>query len=364
MRLTDVIANIPGLAGVHAAREQNNADTARELQQVQGVMTLQGILQKQQQQQQMLADRASLPPEDFARKYASPDALLKTQGQPYTLSPGSIRYDANGKQIASAPATPPRPLADNRPEIIRLQEFAEKFPEGHPAREQIAARIGILTSRPDKKDEGTWSEPYQIGGATVQKNSVTGQIRTAVARPPVTNINNNMPKLPSGYRWAADGQTLEPIEGGPATTIAGEAAGKMALAQSGIQGVQGARGIFLNEDGSVNRTAVFQANANVGDVNLAPGSQGRSARQQIRLAIEGALRLATGAAAPDSEVVRYESMFLPSIADTKDDVSRKMNMLEDFLKNTTKYISQGRVRPTGAPAAPASPAAWSIKRKP
>jgi hypothetical protein len=33
-----------------------------------------------------------------------------------------------------------------------------------------------------KAESGTWSEPYRLNGATVQKNSVTGEIKTAVAR--------------------------------------------------------------------------------------------------------------------------------------------------------------------------------------
>jgi len=41
-----------------------------------------------------------------------------------------------------------------------------------------------------KKDAGTWSEPYQLGGATVQKNTTTGQIRTAVSqRQPGVTVN-------------------------------------------------------------------------------------------------------------------------------------------------------------------------------
>ena len=35
-----------------------------------------------------------------------------------------------------------------------------------------------------RQDKGTWSEPYRLDGVLVQKNSVTGEIRTAVSRPP------------------------------------------------------------------------------------------------------------------------------------------------------------------------------------
>ena len=41
-----------------------------------------------------------------------------------------------------------------------------------------------------EKNEGAWGEPYQLGGAMVQKNAKTGEIRQAVSRPPVTNVIN------------------------------------------------------------------------------------------------------------------------------------------------------------------------------
>jgi len=40
------------------------------------------------------------------------------------------------------------------------------------------------------KEKTNWSEPFNMGGATVQRNLDTGEIRQAVARAPVTNINN------------------------------------------------------------------------------------------------------------------------------------------------------------------------------
>ncbi len=77
--------------------------------------------------------------------------------------------------------------------------------------EAIAAAKGLTPGTPEynefvvktldafltKPDKGTWSEPYKLGGATVQKNSVTGEIRTAVTREPVTKVtlDNNMPVL-------------------------------------------------------------------------------------------------------------------------------------------------------------------------
>lgn len=40
------------------------------------------------------------------------------------------------------------------------------------------------------KEKSNWSPPYNMAGATVQRNEETGEIRQAVGRAPVTNINN------------------------------------------------------------------------------------------------------------------------------------------------------------------------------
>ena len=60
-------------------------------------------------------------------------------------------------------------LNPNDPSIPEMQRFIDANIEGKP------------------KDQ--WTEPYQLGGATVQKNQSTGEIRTAVSCPPVTNVN-------------------------------------------------------------------------------------------------------------------------------------------------------------------------------
>ena len=41
-----------------------------------------------------------------------------------------------------------------------------------------------------QKDEGAWSEPYQLGGAMVHRNLKTGKVEQVVSRPPVTNVIN------------------------------------------------------------------------------------------------------------------------------------------------------------------------------
>lgn len=188
----------------------------------------------------------------------------------------------------------------------------------------------------------------------IDRETYEAAVAKATKDGPQTVVNVGQEKPPAGYRWAADGQSLEPIPGGPATQIAGEVAGKKALAEQGARAVKDARATFIDKDGKVDRTAIGTAMSNV------PTSKGRSARQQVRLAIEGALRLATGAAAPEPEVTRYENMFLPTIADSDDDVKRKLDTLEDFLTNTSKYIGRGKEAP--AKEGPKLPEGFKVLR--
>lgn len=48
-----------------------------------------------------------------------------------------------------------------------------------------------------------WSEPYNLNGATVQQNLVTGEVRQAVPRAPVgRSASTGSPELPPGFVWA------------------------------------------------------------------------------------------------------------------------------------------------------------------
>ncbi len=67
--------------------------------------------------------------------------------------------------------------------------------------------------------KGTWGPLKTINGVQTQQNSVTGEIRTAVTRPPRITVSTGEGggKSPTGYRWADAAKTqLEPIKGGPA----------------------------------------------------------------------------------------------------------------------------------------------------
>lgn len=78
--------------------------------------------------------------------------------------------------------------------------------------------------------EGTWSEPYNLGGAMVQKNEVTGQVRQAVNRPPQTHVYSppavtvtelQDPDNPNGT-IKIDARTMKVLGKGPKLTDTGK----------------------------------------------------------------------------------------------------------------------------------------------
>lgn len=72
----------------------------------------------------------------------------------------------------------------NLPPEVQAMMMLEKLPPESGAAKNIRAWLDTKA-----KGKGEWSDPYELGGATVQKNLATGEIRTAVSRPPVTRVS-------------------------------------------------------------------------------------------------------------------------------------------------------------------------------
>lgn len=82
--------------------------------------------------------------------------------------PGDVLFQ-DGKQVGAIPAKPTEHVIDGKIYASGPNGLVEV---GGPGAQQ-------------------WGEPYQLGGQTVQKNNVTGQIRQAVNLPPQTRVNVN-----------------------------------------------------------------------------------------------------------------------------------------------------------------------------
>ncbi len=147
-------------------------------------------------------------------------------------------------------------------------------------------------------------------------------------------------KPPKGYEWVVPGDTskgLKAIPGGPGAKLPGNQAGYLAMLEAARPGVESAKQFFLDPkfgQGPIN--ALGQA-TNSFDIGRA--------RRNIQYAIEGALRIATGAAAPQHEVDRFMGMYAPSVYDSLETRRQKLNALDGFMENATKYMLGGHSAP-------------------
>lgn len=149
----------------------------------------------------------------------------------------------------------------------------------------------------------------------------------------------SVPKPSGGFEFfrGEDGQlSARPIRGGPATRLPAETAGRVALARTALRNFGTIRSAFTGRNAF---SAGFAAN-----FATSRGAVGR-ARRDLRLGIEAALRAATGAAAPETEVERFLDQFEPKPIDTRETRAAKLNNLENFLRNLISDITQGRGGP-------------------
>ena len=73
-------------------------------------------------------------------------------------------------------------FAGEKPQLVEVYEGGKAVKKWMRPGEQTGVTVGEVAP----KEVSRWSEPYQMGGATVQRNIDTGEIRTAVSRPAPT----------------------------------------------------------------------------------------------------------------------------------------------------------------------------------
>lgn len=209
------LSNVPGLGGFLESEQLGQQQQMGQLQQMTAV---QGILAKQQamQEEQQLRGVLSQSGGDPAKAV---QALVQT-GTPTSLSLAAKLHSL-------------LPNPDGR--------FSEA---GNGI---LNTRTGQVNPNPHAKpaaDKGTWSEPYNMNGAMVQKNTLTGEIRTAVTRqpnisvrnePPVTPVTIADPDDPTGRNTIIiDGRTRKVLGKGPKMTQAGAIDAKAELSLTGL----------------------------------------------------------------------------------------------------------------------------------
>ena len=157
-------------------------------------------------------------------------------------------------------------------------------------------------------------------------------------------------KAPSGFEWINPNdhsQGLRAIPGGPATHMSVELSGKLALMDAAQQGITNTRETLLKPWGALGAgQALASAVPFVGDISAISGEIG-IAKRNVRAGIEAALRVMTGAAAPEQEVTRYMELFMPGVRDTKESAAQKLGLLDQFMNNAREMVTRGRTATPG-----------------
>lgn len=199
-------------------------------------------------------------------------------------------------------------------------------------------------------------KPHNVGNTVGAWNEATGNFSPQYSEPKTEKVapgetlysvspggakavvSGGPEKPPAGYKYV-DGDPskgLQAIPGGPATQISAEAAGRIAMMEAASADLPKAREVLLRSRSWYGATGTDGVAGTLG-----MGEMGR-AQRTVRTAIEGALRAMTGAAAPETEVTRYEGMFMPGPLDSPETATQKLNQLTDFIMNARRLVTQGR----------------------
>lgn len=196
------------------------------------------------------------------------------------------------------------------------------------ALKQLMARL-----YPETKYEkvGPGETLYQTGGTP-------GVLGTPSATPSAV-ASGGPEKPPQGFEWVDKkdpSKGLTAIAGGPGEHLPAETAGRVALMKSASRDLPQARSLLMKDRGEygLGATGVAAHYSKIGDI-------GRATRS-VRTMIEAALRTMTGAAAPETEVKRYEDLFLPSPFDSPATAKQKLDSLQSFLTEAETMVTRGR----------------------
>jgi hypothetical protein len=193
--------------------------------------------------------------------------------------------------------------------------------------------------------------PPQTDPTMTIPQSQVAQANAPPQNPNVQILQQSQRKPPEGFRYSNPNDPnagVEPIPGGPATQVSAEIAGRLAMmdvassqidrASKDLLVARGSWGYGLNpltEEGRKGLAARAMSATNIGPLG--------QANRSVQYGVEAALRAMTGAAAPDKELVRYNTeLFSPTSNDSPETVQQKLGSLKAFMDRARGYALQGR----------------------
>lgn len=117
-----------------------------------------------------------------------------------------------------------------------------------------------------------------------------------------------------------------------------ESAGKLGMLKSGLEAVRQVKEMIM-PNGDVDKDSYILIGQMQGNI---PWTKGREARSLMRDALEGKIRIESGAAVPDPEVVRMAERFEPKVFDTPELIKLKLNRMERYLSGTIEALDPNK----------------------
>lgn len=178
---------------------------------------------------------------------------------------------------------------------------------------------------------GTWD---RVGGSKAPTNGMTIR-QNPDGSTEVTY--GGAAKAPAGYQWNADNTALEPIPGGPATTLSSEVAGRVGLARS-----------FLDQVPEIKAEVAKGTVTGLYDRAMAgnnSSSDQAAVYRKIQSGADSLQRMLTGAGMPASEAATYAARYLPTYTDSADSLNNKIDQLARELESIEATVTQGKGGP-------------------
>lgn len=187
----------------------------------------------------------------------------------------------------------------------------------------------FIQADPVSKDIKAKSLIVGAGQASVLKKS-KGQ---------TINIEAALPKAAKDYMWQRDEETgqmrQEPIPGTKADKENIDTVAKIVSGEYGLKDIGRVKKSIINPDRSINRKNLAAMNLGI------PFTEGRATSQAMERSLMGKLRIDTGAAISDQELINYDRMFTPSMFDSDASIRNKLEALEYFHRNVSTAMRKG-----------------------
>lgn len=255
------------------------------------------------------------------------DEMVKRQLLPETAKPQLVTVYENGQPVQkwmtpgkADGVTVGQGKPDGQSDLARLITEMAGLPIGDPRRKIYQHAIDKATTH---QPGVSVSYGAPVAGVDAKGNPVFFQpSKTGGAPSIIPNVRPN-----------DQGQTPE-------------TAGKIAMAQQAISDIDAAESLLFGQNGRLMNGVVWAMNV-PGTAGLPGNTDARNAYSAIQNAVAAKLRLETGAAANQGEIVNIARRFMPTPADTTESARNKLNRLRAFFDTSLSHTKGVQRSPSG-----------------